>query len=55
MDGDLINLELEAAVSSIDTSNSISLSDININAFKRRETQTTVELRDGESFAIAVC
>lgn len=53
VDGDLINLELEAAVSSIDTSNSISLSDININAFKRRETQTTVELRDGESFAIA--
>ncbi|PYG26454.1 type II and III secretion system protein family protein [Pelagimonas varians] len=53
IDGDLINLELEAAVSSIDTANSIQLSDIAINAFKRRETQTTVELRDGESFAIA--
>lgn len=53
VDGDLINLELEAAVSSIDTSNSIQLSDIAVNAFKRRETQTTVELRDGESFAIA--
>ncbi|CUH75705.1 type II and III secretion system protein family protein [Tropicibacter naphthalenivorans] len=53
IDGDLINLELEAAVSSIDTNNSIQLSSININAFKRRETQTTVELRDGESFAIA--
>ncbi len=53
MDGDLINLELEAAVSSIDNTNGINLSDITIAAFKRRETQTTVELRDGESFAIA--
>ncbi|WP_305970335.1 MULTISPECIES: type II and III secretion system protein family protein [unclassified Mameliella] len=53
VDGDLINLELEAAVSSIDTNNSIVLSDISINGFKRRETSTTVELRDGESFAIA--
>ncbi|MGH1415026.1 MAG: type II and III secretion system protein family protein [Pelagimonas sp.] len=53
MDGDLINLEMEAAVSSIDNTNGISLSDITVAAFKRRETQTTVELRDGESFAIA--
>lgn len=53
IDGDLINLELEAAVSSIDNTNGISLSDITVAAFKRRETQTTVELRDGESFAIA--
>jgi pilus assembly protein CpaC len=53
VDGDLINLELEAAVSSIDTNNAVVLSDISVNAFKRRETSTTVELRDGESFAIA--
>ncbi|ETA52613.1 type II and III secretion system protein family protein [Ponticoccus alexandrii] len=53
VDGDLINLELEAAVSSIDTGNAIVLDDIAVNAFKRRETSTTVELRDGESFAIA--
>ncbi|WP_418595363.1 type II and III secretion system protein family protein [Ponticoccus sp. (in: a-proteobacteria)] len=53
VDGDLINLELEAAVSSIDTNNAVVLSDIAVNAFRRRETSTTVELRDGESFAIA--
>ncbi len=53
VDGDLINLELEAAVSSIDTNNSIQLNDIRVDGFRRRETSTTVELRDGESFAIA--
>jgi pilus assembly protein CpaC len=53
IDQDLINLELEAAVSSLDESNGISLSDVTIAAFARRETKTTVELRDGESFAIA--
>jgi len=53
VDGDLINLELEAAVSSIDTSNGITTGEITIDAFRRRETSTTVEMRDGESFAIA--
>ena len=53
VDGDLINLELEAAVSAIDGTNAVVLSDISINAFRRRETSTTVEMRDGESFAIA--
>jgi pilus assembly protein CpaC len=53
IDGDLINLELEAAVSSIDPNTSIDLSEITVNGFSRRETSTTVELRDGESFAIA--
>jgi pilus assembly protein CpaC len=53
VDGDLINLSLTAAVSSIDTANGISVSGIDIDAFSRRETQTTVEMRDGESFAIA--
>ncbi|MFW2587783.1 type II and III secretion system protein family protein [Sagittula sp. SSi028] len=53
IDGDLINLELEAAVSSIDTSNGITFSDVTIAGFSRRETSTTVELRDGESFAVA--
>jgi len=53
VDGDLINLELKAAVSAIDTSNSITLDGLSINAFTRRETATTVEMRDGESFAIA--
>ncbi|MCT4558673.1 MAG: type II and III secretion system protein family protein [Pelagimonas sp.] len=54
IDGDLINLELKTAVSSIDTSNGITGSGgFNISAFARREATTTVELRDGESFAIA--
>ena len=53
VDGDLINLELKAAVSSIDTSNGVDVDQIRIDAFRRRETSTTVEMRDGESFAIA--
>ncbi len=51
---DLINLELMAAVSAIDPTNSLSLGGgIEIAAFTRRETSSTVEMRDGESFAIA--
>ncbi len=53
IDGDLINLELEAAVSSIDTTSGITFQDVTIAGFARREASTTVELRDGESFAIA--
>ena len=54
VDKDLINLELNAAVSAIDPSNSVSLGNgFDISAFTRRETSTTVEMRDGESFAIA--
>jgi pilus assembly protein CpaC len=53
LDGGMINLEMQAAVSSIDPSNGIQINAFRIDAFKRRETSTTVELRDGESFAIA--
>ena len=53
VDGDLINLQINAAVSSIDADTSIQTDGISVNAFKRRETSTTVEMRDGESFAIA--
>jgi pilus assembly protein CpaC len=53
VDKDLINLELEAAVSSIDPTNGFEFDNFKIDAFSRRETSTTVELRDGESFAIA--
>ncbi|MEL6617572.1 MAG: type II and III secretion system protein family protein [Pseudomonadota bacterium] len=53
VDKDIINLELEAAVSSIDPTNGITIDAFTIDAFSRRETSTTVELRDGESFAIA--
>ncbi|AMY70756.1 type II and III secretion system protein family protein [Frigidibacter mobilis] len=53
IDGDIINLELSAAVSGIDTTVSVQSGGFSVNAFKRRETKTTVEMRDGESFAIA--
>lgn len=53
VDGDLINIELEAAVSAIDPANGFTQEGFTIDAFTRRETSTTVELRDGESFAIA--
>jgi pilus assembly protein CpaC len=53
IDGDLINIELAASVSSIDPSNGFTANGFTIDAFRRRETSTTVEMRDGESFAIA--
>jgi len=54
VDKDLINLELNASVSAIDPSISLTLnSGFTLAAFSRRETSTTVEMRDGESFAIA--
>ncbi|SFR32591.1 pilus assembly protein CpaC [Yoonia tamlensis] len=53
IDDDIINIELHAAVSSVDTTNAFSGGGFTINAFSRRETSTTVEMRDGESFAIA--
>jgi len=53
IDGDIINLELNASVSSIDTSNGFTQNGFTIDAFKTRQTSTTVEMRDGESFAIA--
>ena len=56
VDQDIINLTIDAAVSSLDPSNGFSVggeSGFTISAFKRRQTSTTVEMRDGESFAIA--
>ncbi len=53
VDGDLVNLELKTAVSAIDPSNGIQFDAFAVDAFSRREAATTVELRDGESFAIA--
>ena len=53
VDQDVINLELMAAVSAIDPNNGVNFNGFEIDAFQRRETSTTVEMRDGESFAIA--
>lgn len=55
LDDNVINLSLNASVRSIDPtlSSGATTSGISEYAFRTRETQTTVELRDGESFAIA--
>ena len=53
VDGDIINLKLSASVSAVDSAISYGASGITANAFKTREANTTVEMRDGQSFAIA--
>jgi pilus assembly protein CpaC len=53
VDGDVINLTIKASVSGIDSTVSYQNQGFAINAFRRRETSTTVEMREGESFAIA--
>ena len=53
VDGNRINLELNAAVSAIDDSVTVTSNVVSVNAFSRREAQTTVEMLDGQSFAIA--
>ncbi|GAB4263958.1 MAG: type II and III secretion system protein family protein [Pararhodobacter sp.] len=52
-DGDVINLTLNASVSSLDSSNTVVSGGVSVPGFRRRQTSTTVELHDGESFAIA--
>ena len=53
IDGSRINLEMQAAVSGIDSTVTFQNDGFTISSFRRRETSTTVEMRDGESFAIA--
>ena len=53
VDGRRINLELNAAVSAIDGQTTITNAGFSISGFTRRETKTTVEMMDGQSFAIA--
>ncbi|MBZ8117673.1 type II and III secretion system protein family protein [Roseovarius sp. LXJ103] len=53
LDDDVINLEMAAAVSSLDPTSSFTGAGFNISGFRRRDASTTVALRDGESFAIA--
>ena len=53
VDEDVINLRINASVSSIDPAVTVQTGGVTVNAFRRRETSTTVEMRDGESFAIA--
>ncbi len=53
LDGGVINLMLNASVSDIDPSVSVTSNNVSVPGFRTRRTSTTVELRDGESFAIA--
>lgn len=48
-----INLKVEPEVSAIDSNASIALGGLNIPGVQTRRASTTLELRDGESFAIA--
>ncbi|KAF0675814.1 type II and III secretion system protein family protein [Profundibacterium mesophilum] len=50
---DLINIQLKAAVSGLDNTVTFQQNGFTVNSFRRRETSTTVEMKDGESFAIA--
>ncbi|MFZ5708321.1 MAG: type II and III secretion system protein family protein [Pseudomonadota bacterium] len=54
VDEDIINIAINAAVSGIDSTITVQgTGGFAVNAFRRREAETTVEMRDGESFAIA--
>lgn len=54
VDNNLINLQIDASVSSIDTTVTVTQpGGISTNAFKTRRTATVVEMKDGQSFAIA--
>jgi len=54
VDGDIINISMSAAVSSIDPSQNTPVGNgLTAVGFRTRETSTTVEMRDGDSFAIA--
>ncbi len=49
----VINLRVEPSVSELDFTNAISIQGTTVPALTRRDARTTVELRDGQSFAIA--
>jgi pilus assembly protein CpaC len=53
LDQDIINLKLDTSVSGIDNSIVVNNNSFSVNAFSKRASSTVVELRDGESFAIA--
>jgi pilus assembly protein CpaC len=49
----VINLRLTPSVSELDYANGVTQQGFKIPALKKREARTTIELRDGQSFAIA--
>ncbi len=51
--GDLIRLKIRPEVSSLDFNNGVTLDGFRIPALQTRRAETEVELRDGQSFAVA--
>jgi pilus assembly protein CpaC len=51
--GDLINLKVKPEVSTLDFANAVLLEGFRVPALSTRRTETEVELRDGQTFAIA--
>jgi pilus assembly protein CpaC len=49
----IVNLRLAPSVSELDFTNAVIVSGFQIPALTKREARTTIELRDGQSFAIA--
>ncbi|MCA6122778.1 type II and III secretion system protein family protein [Bradyrhizobium sp. WSM 1704] len=49
----VINLRVEPSVSELDFTNSVVIQGTSVPSLTRRDARTTVELRDGQSFAIA--
>jgi pilus assembly protein CpaC len=49
----VINLRVEPSVSELDFNNAVTIQGTTVPALTRRDARTTVELRDGQSFAIA--
>ncbi|WP_342710739.1 type II and III secretion system protein family protein [Bradyrhizobium sp. B124] len=49
----VINLRVEPSVSELDFTNAITIQGTTVPSLTRRDARTTVELRDGQSFAIA--
>ncbi|SFP54949.1 pilus assembly protein CpaC [Bradyrhizobium sp. Ghvi] len=49
----VINLRVEPSVSELDFTNAITIQGTTVPALTRRDARTTVELRDGQSFAVA--
>ena len=51
--GDLVNIKVKPEVSALDFTNAITLNGFRVPALSTRRTETEVELRDGQTFAIA--
>jgi pilus assembly protein CpaC len=51
--GDLVHLKVRPEVSSLDFANAVSIDGFRVPALSTRRTETEVELRDGQTFAIA--